>query len=524
MPYKKAEDVPMTVRKALPAEGLSIWMGAFNAAHKKDPDEAAAAAIAWAAVKAAGFVRGKGGKWTKATKESVAPVQRMVLADEAVPVSQEPDSTEFDKNLRKEDLAPRFELWPFTSALSDTIRAIAKDTEQKEKLKACQRALSDFTSAVMDYLRKPPVMESAGRQQASAGNASIVEALESAWDEASTADGDTIPDVTIIRAGVNKAKSRKYTPEFLQQCVAEGRFSGSFCYLNHPTQQEQRERPERDLGLIAARTGDAYWDEASKSVKAPLVWLAEDVAGSKGQLGKAMFIDPVVRQRAGLSIFYQGDVKASEEKLAEAGGRKVVVPTALLSERKFDVDLVTSPGAGGGFPLLESTRGDEDGETPMSLEELKEQYPELVEAIRAEVVAEQAPAPAEQQEKPAKPVDESKPVDVDAVVREAIAEAVKGMKAEMLCASLLEAALSGADLGQKSKDRLRKDFDSKAFETEAAFREAFDGAVKELQEIEGSRAQGRVTGLSGEAAGEQNGETAKTLAEIIGGAEVKDNG
>ncbi len=57
MPYDSLADLPEAV-KALPKHAQEIWLAAFNAAYEQyDGDEGKAAAVAWAAVKKAGYVR-----------------------------------------------------------------------------------------------------------------------------------------------------------------------------------------------------------------------------------------------------------------------------------------------------------------------------------------------------------------------------------------------------------------------------------------------------------------------------------
>lgn len=66
MPYSRITELPESVRKVLPPEAQEIWMQAFNAAHEDGEDEGAAAAIAWAAVKNAGYKKNAQGNWVKA--------------------------------------------------------------------------------------------------------------------------------------------------------------------------------------------------------------------------------------------------------------------------------------------------------------------------------------------------------------------------------------------------------------------------------------------------------------------------
>jgi cation transport regulator len=48
MPYSSKAELPAAVRK-LPEHAQTIWMSAFNAAHKQYNDEQKAFAVAWAA-------------------------------------------------------------------------------------------------------------------------------------------------------------------------------------------------------------------------------------------------------------------------------------------------------------------------------------------------------------------------------------------------------------------------------------------------------------------------------------------
>lgn len=225
-------------------------------------------------------------------------------------------------------------------------------------------------------------------------DAVLAEVAEDEWlQDEEVAEADTPQHrliATLIEVGDNKAGTRRYTSEFLQRCVAEGRFTGSYGYANHPSLAESRERPERDLRYLAARTGEAFYDPSGGklkrgAVKAPLVWLAEEHPSSMGGLMSALFCDPVVRQRSGLSIYYNGPVQVEE---AEVPGnkRRLQIPVALGDNRKFDVDIVTAPGAGGGLPMLEAERQEpqQEVELPMTYEEWKEQFPEFVSQLLTE--------------------------------------------------------------------------------------------------------------------------------------------
>ena len=428
MPYQSTDDLPSEVRDALPAKAqkqfLAAFMSAWNGAPKMKAAnrEQKAFRIAWGALKAAGWVKDKGtGKWSlpkpPTASEAAPQAGFMVLADSDAPIAQEepepPPSVSFAVNLdrREESHGPEVpSYWEESDVLSSTLKAIlALNDPGIDKKPLVQAALQDFASAVYAMLTTPTVTVEAMRPQAPATTQEAYTPAEDAADDpgATGAPGEAIlyevaeqhpfskPSsnklvATLIKAGPNKGNTRTYTPEFLQRCVAEGRFTGSFGYLNHPTVSEAQDRPERDLSRVAMRTGPAFYDANSQSVKAPVVWLAENVPGSMGNLGRDLFRDPVVCERAGLSIYWTGRVEFQEVQRPDKPAKAIMVPTALLGEGKFDVDLVTSPGAGGALPVMESTRPvdetapTEGGKNPMTLDELKAEHPELVEAIRAE--------------------------------------------------------------------------------------------------------------------------------------------
>ena len=65
MPYERVSDIPASVRRNLPGHAAAIWRSAFNSAYAKYHSDSRAAKIAWAAVKNAGYHKGKNGEWTK---------------------------------------------------------------------------------------------------------------------------------------------------------------------------------------------------------------------------------------------------------------------------------------------------------------------------------------------------------------------------------------------------------------------------------------------------------------------------
>ena len=75
MPYKSIDELPESVRNALPGHAQEIYVEAFNNAYREyanprsrrgDSDrEETAHKVAWSAVKKAGYQKGSDGDWRK---------------------------------------------------------------------------------------------------------------------------------------------------------------------------------------------------------------------------------------------------------------------------------------------------------------------------------------------------------------------------------------------------------------------------------------------------------------------------
>lgn len=67
MPYKSIKQISPSVRKVLPVAAQRIYMKSYNANMNKPVVNRHR--IAWAAVKNAGYRKGKNGKWRKRRKK-----------------------------------------------------------------------------------------------------------------------------------------------------------------------------------------------------------------------------------------------------------------------------------------------------------------------------------------------------------------------------------------------------------------------------------------------------------------------
>lgn len=307
--------------------------------------------------------------------------------------------------------------------------------------------------------------------------------------EAMVTGDDGQPKIaTLIVAGPNTTRTTYYSPDFLKRCVAEGRFSGSLMRANHPSLTEAAGNPEGRLDQVAARTGDAFWDEQEKAVKAPIVLLGEDVAGSPAQLVKRLFSDEAVAGQAGLSIHCPFRVEFGQAIKDPDTGRAMRNPVAVSGNQKMFVDFVLAPAAGGRVPLLATER--EESDEPMeviaelTLADLKTQRPDLIEqALREAAPPEPPPTPPE-------------PVDLSEQLREALAPILEQNKSLAEQVTALQTRLDQADgtntvntliaeagLREAEATMVRAELTGRAFETPEALKGAFDAAVARIDQL-----------------------------------------
>lgn len=450
------------------------------------------------------------------TRSRVLGFQEAILSDaDATLAIEPPSSINYADNLARR--SKPYDNYSFQSTLDETLKAIYL-LPVAERTAALTKAIADHAAALIAHYTQPRILETLVRGNEHYDLEENFGFGESIY-EAETPQGPKT-FATLIKAGPNKSSTRLYTPEFLQTCISEGRFTNSLMFLNHPRRSEMQDRPERDLGQVAAVTGEAYWDDNTQSVKAPIEFLGLDVAGSPGQLVRSLFRNTALREHAGTSIFYSGPVQFKEVDSPAGNGKKIAVPLRCGDGRKFSIDFVTAPGAGGAVeqiaeadapPKSEGQEGSGNMDLQeLTLEQLKQDRPDLVQELQSET--------------PPTPTTE------DATVHEAdFAPALKGQIAALTEAiaelsakvegietrPLIEAMIAEAHLTDGSKEMLRADFTGRNFETPEALKEAFDARVEALGKLEKSIGGQRIADLgSGDGLTEEDG-TPKTAAEIL---------
>jgi hypothetical protein len=293
---------------------------------------------------------------------------------------------------------------------------------------------------------------------------------------------------TVVRAGPNAQGTTYYTPEFLKLCLAEGRFTGSLMRLNHPSVSEAQDRPEGDLGRVVGRTGDAFWDEADRAIKAPLVLLGDDTPGTPAHFVRTVFADQAVADQAGLSIHYPHRVEWGEAIKDPKTGRAMRHPVSLPEPGKMYVDFVLAPAAGGRVPLLAGQREESDPVeiATLTLEELQAENPALVEAIRAT-----AAPPAQPQTTP-----DPAPIDITGQLREAIAPLIAQNQTLADTVQALQTRLDQQDgtnavqmlireagLKEAEAALVAAELTGRPFDTSEALKSAFDASVSRVDQL-----------------------------------------
>lgn len=142
--------------------------------------------------------------------------------------------------------------------------------------------------------------------------------------------------VTLITPG--QGSSGYYSPEVLETAATDKVFpAGTQMYLDHPTESEQFERPERsvkDLGAVLVE--DAYAENGA------LVAEAESFSQHRELLSE-------MQQYIGVSVRSAADVSEGPRRTIER----------LIASPSNSVDFVTRAGRGGSFTVLESARPSE---------------------------------------------------------------------------------------------------------------------------------------------------------------------
>lgn len=331
--------------------------------------------------------------------------------------------------------------------------------------------------------------------------------------EATPGEDGSIP-VLIITPGWGS--SGYYSPEVLER-AAPRYAAGTQMFWDHPTRSDEQERPERSLRDLAATLSEAgHWE--ANGPRGPGIYSRMKVFPQFAEAVKAL------APNIGLSHYAWGPSKEGE-----AEGRRGPIIEDITGVRS--VDFVTLPGRGGA--ILEAFREaaasapepnpEQKTEEPMTektltLESLRTEHPDLVEALRREVENSAAVKEAQAQQ-------EKKLAEAEKALAEARAENARLKEAQTLvqAKAFVEAKVAPAQIPDLTKARIVEALAAAPVLKDGAIDEiayaaAIEAAVKrEAEYLAKVIGTGRVRGMGGDPAGGAAtlAESEKALAERI---------
>lgn len=266
--------------------------------------------------------------------------------------------------------------------------------------------------------------------------------------------------IIVIKPGFNANEDRYYPAEMLRRDYKI--FEGQKMYADHPTEQEDKDLPERSIKNTSwvAVLKDVTCDEAGVVTGVAEIiepWLMQKLATLR---------DKKLLSEMGISINAIG--KASK---ATIDGKKTLVIEELTGARS--VDFVTEPGAGGIVTFYESDRNRDIDLVELS--GLTERRPDLVKAIEANVradISKEVKKSMENEERIKELEGQNETLTTENTeLKDKITEAEKE-KAKAEAQALIKEAVDEAKLPDAAKERLVKTF---------AEAESADGIAEAIQ-------------------------------------------
>lgn len=275
--------------------------------------------------------------------------------------------------------------------------------------------------------------------------------------------------VVLIESGTNFSKRRHYPKKVLQE--AAPLFAGLKMYLDHPTDREEQEKPERSIREWLSTIVESWYEDGMVLGRVHIhnKWLLEHME------------DETFRSEIGASINASG-----RSHIGEIDGQQMQIMEAILEVKS--VDWVTEAGARGRvLQLIESQkleRQKQEIKVMKTVRELKESNMELFKLVEAEV-RESMKGETEQKIKEA----------VEKAVKEAlekreneIKEAAEKAKKSEVRKTKVNETVAGSKLPEKHRARFVENFlrENSAIEDEkleAKLKEAILGEIKHLNDL-----------------------------------------
>ena len=477
MPYTK--DNPPEAIKRLPAHAQEIFIAAYNSAYEQyKGDEAKINAIAWAAVKQK--YEKVGDEWK--AKESYNDIvfeatQRLfskdisnILGGKATIEEQE----ECLKWLREQEFArtedgvkfpaEAYAYVPDKEKPSTWKLRIWEDPAKKvtrKQLGAAAAALSpggfrgqkaDIPSGELSKVKakiraayRSLDIEDMPRWVKEATVRDFVKescAIELEEVTAEKIAQGVIP-VRFLVPGFNASKERYYTPEAIKDAVKV--FENVKMYADHPTDEDDKNRPERSIKDWAATLKNCRVSPQGNAIGEAYInagWLKEKAQMLHGQ---------GLLEQLAVSILGVGKgVKG------EIDGVKTNIIEGIVKGRS--VDFVTEPGAGGRAGIAESADESTDVDV-VTMETLKKERPDLIEMLTIELSETIKPKQEVKMTEEIKELQE-KLATTENALKEANDKltAEQSARAKADAKALIDKAIAEAELPAVSKERIAKQF------------------------------------------------------------------
>ena len=284
--------------------------------------------------------------------------------------------------------------------------------------------------------------------------------------------------VIVIKPGFNASEDRYYPAEMLKRDYKV--FEGQKMYADHPTEQEDKELPERSIkntGWVAVLKDVSCDENGVVTGVAEIIepWLMTKLATLR---------DKKLLNEMGISINAVG--RASK---ATIDGKETLVIEELTGARS--VDFVTEPGAGGIVTFYESDRSRDVDLVELSA--LKEKRPDLVKLIEADVrtkIVKEAKRMSEQEDKITELESQITTLTTERdTLKETALQAEKD-KAKAEAQAVIKEAVDKAELPDAAKERMIERF--KDAESADGIAEAIQSEVDYIAKLAES---GKVKGL-----------------------------
>lgn len=282
--------------------------------------------------------------------------------------------------------------------------------------------------------------------------------------------------VIVIKPGFNETEDRYYPEEVLKRDYEI--FEGMKMYADHPTDEEDKARPERSIKDWVATLTEVTCDEKGVVTGVAEIvepWLMQKLASlrEKGMLSEM-----------GISINAVGSASK-----ATIDGKETLVIEKLVACRS--VDFVTEPGAGGVVTLYESDRNrDVD---LVELAAFRERRPDLVRAIEAdirEVIKQEVKHKMGLEERITELEGQIETLTTERDTLKEAAEKAEKDKAKAEAQATIKEAVDKAELPDAAKEVLKKRFEEA--ESADGIEEAIQAEVDYIAKLAES---GKVKGL-----------------------------